>query len=67
MVFFVNLVANACRTFFLLMFQVITDFFRKFNSFIIAFKNKVSDFIECHIFFVALTIFRIYMVILRLI
>ena len=50
-IFSVNLIANNCRCFFLIIDWKKAVFFRKFDSFIIVFKDKFSDFIDWHLFY----------------
>ena len=44
-------------------YWITTVFLRKFNVFIIVFRDQVSDFIDWHLFFfIALAIFRMYII-----
>ena len=60
--FFINLVASNSKSFFQTFYWLITPLFIKSNSFMIVFKDKFSELIDCQLIYSA--IFRVYMIIL---
>ena len=50
-IFSVNLIAKKCRSFFVMVYWVMTVILRKSSFFITFFKVRVSDFIDWHIFY----------------